>query len=58
MGFAMSYIAPLSAPCIVVTLALLLYWEHNNKAETPMREIAGRAGVAPLALDGLPLSFV
>src|ERR1700722_10562968 len=41
-----SYIRPLSATCIVVTFALLLYWEHQSKAEMPMREIAGRAASA------------
>jgi hypothetical protein len=41
-----AYIGPLSAACIVVTFALLLYWEHKSKAEMLMLEIAGRAASA------------
>jgi hypothetical protein len=38
-----AYVGPLSAVCIILTFALLLFWEHRRKKEMPMREIAGRA---------------
>src|ERR1700733_3095593 len=41
-----TYVGPLSAACIILTFALLLYWEHRGKKEMPMREIAGRAASA------------
>jgi hypothetical protein len=41
-----AFVGPLSATCIILTFALLLYWEHKSKKEMPMREIAGRAASA------------
>lgn len=41
-----AFVGPLSAACIILTFAFLLYREHRHKKEIPMREIAGRAASA------------
>ncbi len=38
-----AYVGPLSAICIIFLFSALLYSDHKNKKDTPMRELIGRA---------------